>query len=247
MSSSSSCRGRGTRRSSGRGRWCRSAKRDAGGAVVGARAVLLGPAAELRPDERQDAVGEPACLEVALEGGDRVGRQLEVVGEATPPGCRGCRSRRAPRSRRSGSAGRRRASPRAPPGSRRKAPSSSGRGRAARSARPRRASSWAQLHRLQRRVTGLHADRRPCACGVADARRRARTSGPRLAPDARRPEVVGGPVDRGHRHRARRQRGRERAVEREALERVVGRADRRREAGPSSRSRRWGRSSPTSQ
>src|SRR3954467_12733054 len=31
-------------------------------------AVLLAAAPELRPDERQDAVGEPASLEVALEG-----------------------------------------------------------------------------------------------------------------------------------------------------------------------------------
>src|SRR5204862_4078210 len=37
-------------------------------AVVGAAVVLLGAAAELRPDERDDAIGETAGLEVALEG-----------------------------------------------------------------------------------------------------------------------------------------------------------------------------------
>src|SRR3954471_8011422 len=40
---------------------------DAGRAVVGAGAVLLRPAPELRPHEREHAVGEPARLEVALE------------------------------------------------------------------------------------------------------------------------------------------------------------------------------------
>ena len=41
----------------------------AGGAVVGAGGgVLLRAATELRPDERDHAVVEPACLEVALEG-----------------------------------------------------------------------------------------------------------------------------------------------------------------------------------
>ena len=53
-----------------------------GGAVIGAAgAVLLRPPAELRPDVHEHAVGEPARLEVALEGVERVGGQLQVVGE----------------------------------------------------------------------------------------------------------------------------------------------------------------------
>ena len=49
--------------------------------VGAARAVLLRAAAELRPDVDEHAVGEPARLEVALEGEQRVGRELQVVGE----------------------------------------------------------------------------------------------------------------------------------------------------------------------
>ena len=41
-------------------------------------------AAELRPDEHEHAVGEPARLEVALEREQRVGRQLEVRRRARP-------------------------------------------------------------------------------------------------------------------------------------------------------------------
>ena len=59
--------------------------RDAAGAVVGAgRLVGLRAAAELPPDERQDAVGAAARLEVGLEGGqacaDLGERLAEVLG-----------------------------------------------------------------------------------------------------------------------------------------------------------------------
>jgi hypothetical protein len=52
--------------------------RDAGRAVIGsARAVLLGPAPELRPHVHEHSVGEAAGLEVGLEGCDRLGRQRD--------------------------------------------------------------------------------------------------------------------------------------------------------------------------
>src|SRR5207248_4125863 len=51
-------------------------------AVVGAAgAVLLRAPAELRPDERQHAVGDAARLEVALEGEERRRRRRERRGE----------------------------------------------------------------------------------------------------------------------------------------------------------------------
>ena len=49
--------------------------------MVGAAPVLLGAAAELRPDEREHAVGEAAGLEVALEGEQGAGRDVEPVRE----------------------------------------------------------------------------------------------------------------------------------------------------------------------
>jgi hypothetical protein len=60
----------------------------AAGAVVGAAVVLLGPPAELRPHERERAVGDTARLEVGLErrqaladiGQDRRQLRLVVVG-----------------------------------------------------------------------------------------------------------------------------------------------------------------------
>ena len=48
--------------------------------VGAARAVLLRAPAELRPDVDEHAVGEPARLEIALEGEQRVGGELEPVG-----------------------------------------------------------------------------------------------------------------------------------------------------------------------
>ena len=58
---------------------------DPGRAVVGAGGgVLGGAAAELRPDLDQHAVGDPAGLEVALEGEQRVGGELEPAGRASP-------------------------------------------------------------------------------------------------------------------------------------------------------------------
>src|SRR5436305_429981 len=53
-------------------------ERAPGGAVVGARPVLLRPAPELRPQLDEDAIGEPARLEVALEGDERVEGLAEV-------------------------------------------------------------------------------------------------------------------------------------------------------------------------
>ena len=107
-------------------------ERGAAGAVVGAGVVLLRAAAELRPDQGEHAVGEPARLEVGLEGGDRVGGELEVGVEALGLVVVGVERARAPRSRRSGSAARRRASPPAPRGSSpNHSPSPSGRRRAA--------------------------------------------------------------------------------------------------------------------
>ena len=50
-------------------------------AVVGTAAVFLGSPAELRPDEREHAVGEPAGLEVALEGEQRARGDVEAVRE----------------------------------------------------------------------------------------------------------------------------------------------------------------------
>jgi hypothetical protein len=51
--------------------------------MVGALgAVLLAAAPELRPDEREDAVGEAARLEVALERKQRVAGQLQPGREA---------------------------------------------------------------------------------------------------------------------------------------------------------------------
>ncbi len=55
--------------------------REAGGAVVGAAAVLARPAPELAPDVDEDAVGEAARLEVGLEGGQRSRELLEVAGQ----------------------------------------------------------------------------------------------------------------------------------------------------------------------
>ena len=46
--------------------------------MVGARAVLLGAAAELAPHLDQDPVGEAPRLEVALEGEDGVAGVLQV-------------------------------------------------------------------------------------------------------------------------------------------------------------------------
>ena len=55
-------------------------ERGAGGAVVGAvRAVLLRAAAELRPDEREHAVGDAASLEIALEGEQRLRGESKAV------------------------------------------------------------------------------------------------------------------------------------------------------------------------
>jgi len=59
------------------------------------RSVLFRPPAELRPDERHDAIGDPAGLEVALEGEEALcghgqpGGQLVglVVGRVVGAGC----------------------------------------------------------------------------------------------------------------------------------------------------------------
>ena len=51
-------------------------------AVVGPGAVLLGPAAELRPHVDEDAIAQAAGVEVALEGGQRVEGQPDLVGQA---------------------------------------------------------------------------------------------------------------------------------------------------------------------
>ena len=76
---------------------------DAAGAVVGAaRLVALGPAAELRPHERQHAVGDAARLEVGLEGGQRLRTPRPAPRPAPRAGRRGCRSRRPPRPWRRG-------------------------------------------------------------------------------------------------------------------------------------------------
>ena len=88
-----------------------------GGAVVGAaRAVLLRAPAELRPDEREHAVGDAARLEIALERVERRGGRRQRGRRAPRPGPRACRTRRSPRARRSAAAARPRSSPRGPAG-----------------------------------------------------------------------------------------------------------------------------------
>ncbi len=57
-------------------------ERDARCSVIGAvRAVLRRPPAELAPDEREHAAAQPAALDVALEGRERLGRLLRAVRE----------------------------------------------------------------------------------------------------------------------------------------------------------------------
>ena len=90
----------------------------AGRAVVGARAVLVGPAAELAPHVHEHAVLEPARLEVALERAQAVADLEQVRRAGCRPGPSACRSRRS-RSRPPSAAGRPRASPRAPAAGRR--------------------------------------------------------------------------------------------------------------------------------
>ena len=58
------------------------------------RVVVLGPAAELAPDHREHARGEPARVEVGLPGEQRVAEVLQQVGVRLRPGRRACRSRR---------------------------------------------------------------------------------------------------------------------------------------------------------
>ena len=49
--------------------------------IGAARPVLLRPAAELCPDVHEHPVGESARLQIALEGEQRIGCELEPVGE----------------------------------------------------------------------------------------------------------------------------------------------------------------------
>ena len=199
--------------------------------MVGAvRAVLLRAAAELRPDVDEHPVGEAARLEVALEGEQAVGGQLEPVGEllrlVVVRVVHAGRRERDDAHRQAGA---------------------EHRGEAGEAARElvvglrvrdgarvaglvvlgrEREELLAQLGRLARaRPSPAPAPASPFVGSVAE--RADRLEHPRLdlAPDVARPEaVLVGPVDRGDRHPRGRERRLEAPVEREPLERVVRRA-----------------------
>ena len=107
-------RGPGTRRPSGRARASRSRSRSRRRRGRCRRAVLLRAAAELGPDACRTRSASPRASRSRWKASERVGGQLQVVGEVVGLVVVRVVVARAPRSRRSGSAARRRASRRAP-------------------------------------------------------------------------------------------------------------------------------------
>ena len=201
---------------------------EAGGTVVGpVRAVLARASPEFRPDVNEDAVGESTRLEVALEGHERVGRQLErrvelvglvgvgVVharclqrGAANRQSCR--EHRRQPREAAREVVRRLRV-----------------RGRDLADARAEPLQLAPEPMRLRGRG-GDFADRAVTTPQVGGPELSDRIEDPGLERGriaTRGERVAVGPVDRRDRDLPGRERGLETVVEREALERVVRRSD----------------------
>ena len=179
--------------------------------IGAARAVLLRAPAELRPDVDENAVGQPARLEVALEGEQRVGGELEPVGESrlVVVGVVGARARERDdvkwqtRSEHRGEPGEPLREASSPPGY------ATGLVNAGLSSLARNGVSWrVELRRLARPLrrlaqagvaAGRHAPSRPIASIMRS---------PDLAPDASGPEVVVSGASTGRdRHFRRRERG----------------------------------------
>ena len=171
--------------------------------MVGARSVLLGAAAELRPHEREHAVGDPARLEVALEREQARRRDAEVLGQLL-----GLVGVRVPGARR----GQRRAADRQPGGEHRRQPGEPPReavlGRRVRGLRDvgRLAVAAERRQRLAHAARERRGARRLRHGGVAragqraaDARRTRGSRGRRAGPTSRAPRSRSPPARRRRR------------------------------------------------
>ena len=194
--------------------------------------VLGRPAAELGPDVDQHAVGQPARLEVALEGGERVAGELERLAERLDlVGVRvvvaGGGDGHAAQGQAHGEHLGERGEPLGEVGVLR------GRIGDRAGERGRVVLAGPQRGELRAQRAGVHGGARDLRHRAVAAPVRRPDPGGRVehqrvdvAPHVARPEVVARRrVDGGDGHAAGRERRCERVVEREPLERVVGRAD----------------------